>query len=402
MTEITLPRYHAKQGVIADGLKRFNILRCGRRFGKTEMDKRLATEPALKALPVGYFAPTYKVLLPAFNELESMLAPITTSRSKIDKRIELVTGGVIEGWSLDNPDAGRSRKYARAILDEPAMVRGLKDIWEQAIRPTLSDLKGDAIFSGTPKGLNDFYELHNKAERGDEGWATFHATTYDNPYIDPKEVDEAKRDLPSIVFQQEYLAEFVSGAGALIDREWLRYSAPPPIDQLDVKMGVDFGVSQKTMADYTAIAVIGRESVEGGYRYWVLDVDRMRGTLQDVLSFITRKASIWHPSIVTVESVQAQAWAAQELIRTTTLPINALNPQNYGAEKNDKVGRSQSLRGRYEHGLVYHAPSITTKNEFEDELLSFPIGAHDDMVDALVYAYYPFSETGSGGSIAWL
>jgi len=364
------------------------------------MDKRLSVEPALNGLPVGYIAPTYKVLLPAFNELESMLAPITTSRSKIDKRIELVTGGVIEGWSADNPDAGRSRKYARVIMDEPAMVRGLKDIWEQAVRPTLADLKGDAIFSGTPKGMNDFYELHSKAERGDEGWATFHATTYDNPYIDPAEIDAAKADLPSIVFQQEYLAEFVSGAGALIDRDWLQDKYPPT--DLEIYMGVDFGVSQKTMADYTAIAVIGRESVGGGYKYYVLDVDRMRGHLNEILACIIRKAGIWKPKLITVEKVAAQAWAAQELIRTTSLPINALNPQNYGSEKNDKVGRSQSLRGRYEHGLVYHSPEITAKNEFTDELLSFPIGAHDDMVDALVYAYYPFSETGSGGSIAWL
>lgn len=399
---MVLPKYHPKQGQIAANLTRFNVLRCGRRFGKTEFDKRWLAEGSLESLPVALFAPTYKILAPAFFEIEQMLGPVIKAQSKTDKRIELLTGGIIEGWSLDNPDAGRSRKYGRVVVDEPGMVKNLLDCWQQAIRPTLSDYRGAAVFSGTPKGLNDFYTLHLKGERKENEWSTFHATTYDNPYIAKSEIEAARADLPSLVFSQEYMAEFVSGAGALIDRDWLQTKAPPPLDSLEIKMGVDFGLSEKTMADYTAIAVIGRERVKDGYRYWVLDVDRMRGSLQDILAFIKRKAAIWNPSLVTVEKVQAQTWAAQELLRTTNLPINALNPQNYGGEKNDKVGRSQSLRGRYEHGLVIHSIGLTLPNEFEDELLSFPIGNHDDMVDALVYAYWPFFESNNDIGISWL
>jgi predicted phage terminase large subunit-like protein len=393
---------HKKQKQIVDHASRFNIVRCGRRFGKTDLLIDRAIDTVSDGFPFGWFSPTYKVLTEPYAILKEILTPAIKRSSDSDKRIELYGGGVIEFWSMENEDAGKSRKYKRVGVDECAMVRDLQTRWENAIRPTLSDYKGDAYFCSTPKGLNYFYDLHCKAERGDVGWKTFHATTYDNPFISKSEIDTAKADLPSLVFSQEYMAEFVSGAGALIDRDWLQTKAPPPLDSLEIKMGVDFGLSEKTMADYTAIAVIGRERVKDGYRYWVLDVDRMRGSLQDILAFIKRKAAIWNPSLVTVEKVQAQTWAAQELLRTTNLPINALNPQNYGGEKNDKVGRSQSLRGRYEHGLVIHSTGLTLPNEFEDELLSFPIGNHDDMVDALVYAYWPFFESNNDIGISWL
>jgi predicted phage terminase large subunit-like protein len=384
---------HPKQQEIVTKSKRFNIVRCGRRFGKTDLLIDRAIDTASDGLPFGWFSPTYKILTEPYAMLKEILTPAIKRSSDSDKRIELYGGGVIEFWSMENEDCGKSRRYARIGADECAMVKDFQTRWENSIRPTLADYKGDAYFCSTPKGLNYFYDLHCKGERGDLGWATFHATTYDNPFIANSEIDEAKRDLPALVFSQEYMAEFVSGAGALVDRDWLQTKTPPPLSELEIKMGVDFAVSQNTLADYTAITVMGRERVNDGFRYWVLDVDRTRATLDNIIAFVQGKYERWKPSLVVVESVQAQTWAAQELIRRTSLPIHALNPQAYGSKEKDKVGRSQSLRARYEHGFVVHSTDITLKQEFEDELLSFPIGNHDDMVDSEVYAYWPFFES---------
>ena len=105
--------------------RRFNVADCGRRLGKTDMGKVLAGTEALSVgRPVGWFAPTYKLLIPVWRELEISLAPVIKDKSKTEKRIELINGGIIEMWSLDSTDAGRSRRYSRVIVDEAAMVRG--------------------------------------------------------------------------------------------------------------------------------------------------------------------------------------------------------------------------------------------------------------------------------------
>jgi hypothetical protein len=71
--------------------------------------------------------------------MQSILAPVTRAKNEQEKRLELISGGVIDFWSLDNPDAGRGRKYALVVIDEAAMIPGLEEAWQQSIRPTLTD-----------------------------------------------------------------------------------------------------------------------------------------------------------------------------------------------------------------------------------------------------------------------
>src|SRR4051794_28279455 len=109
---LTLPRPHEAQRRVIAVASRFNVVCCGRRFGKTTLGVDRILEPALSGKPVGWFAPTYKILIPAWREIVSLLAPITRRRSDQEHRIELVTGGVVEMWSLDDPDGARGRAYA--------------------------------------------------------------------------------------------------------------------------------------------------------------------------------------------------------------------------------------------------------------------------------------------------
>lgn len=134
---IFLPRPHPAQRQIKAEARRFNVLACGRRFGKTALGVDVEIEIALRGLPVGWFAPTYKLLSEVWRELRRTLAPLTVQKSETEHRLELVGGGVIECWSLDDPDVGRGRKYARIVIDEAAMVRNLEDAWEQSDRKSV-------------------------------------------------------------------------------------------------------------------------------------------------------------------------------------------------------------------------------------------------------------------------
>lgn len=75
-------------------------------------------------------------------------------KSEQEKRLELIGGGVIEMWSLDTPDAARGRKYRAVAVDEAAMIAKLQNAWQNAIRPTLTDYRGEAWFLSTLKSMN--------------------------------------------------------------------------------------------------------------------------------------------------------------------------------------------------------------------------------------------------------
>jgi hypothetical protein len=106
-------------------------------------------------------------------------------------------------------DNGRGEKYKRVILDEFAKTIYGKKSWEETIRATLADYKGDAWFLSTPKGRSNYFCTLKTLHKNNPNWAFFKYTSYDNPYIDPKEIDEAKKELDKISFAQEYMAEDV-------------------------------------------------------------------------------------------------------------------------------------------------------------------------------------------------
>jgi hypothetical protein len=245
---ITLNKPHAGQQQVLNEAKRFNALCCGRRWGKSRLAVNLLVEPTLKAYPTGYFTPTYKLLEGTYKECLHVVAPII--KKKHDNQfIELITGGSIEFWSLDNPNAGRSRKYKRAIIDEAAFVKDLWAAWTESIRATLTDLKGDAFFLSTPKGKNDFFKLFMRGKQGEENWNSWQMSTYTNPYIDPTEIDDAKSDLPEIAFRQEYMAEFSENIANPFGFAYIQQCTYP----LSTLPPVCFGIDLAKSFDYTAI-----------------------------------------------------------------------------------------------------------------------------------------------------
>lgn len=246
--KIQINNEHSGQLKVLSEAKRFNVLDCGRRWGKSALAVNLLCEPALDGYPVAYFAPFYKLLEGTYKELYSVLNSVTSKKHE-NQFIELVTGGSIEFWSLENPLAGRSRKYKVAIIDEAAFNRNLWQSWTEAIRPTLTDLKGSAWFMSTPKGKNDFYKLWMRGQTGEPDWMSWQMPTITNPFIDASEIEAARRDLPELAFKQEYLAEFNDNVANPFGLDYIRICT----GQMSNEPAVCYGIDLAKSFDWTVI-----------------------------------------------------------------------------------------------------------------------------------------------------
>lgn len=206
---------HPSQQEILNQARRFNVLKCGRRFGKTLLSEELAIQPALDGYPVGYWNATYKDVSKVWEAIKFILYPITSKKDEQLKQIHLITGGNIDFWSMEDPNSGRGFAYKRAIMDECEKARNFELAWKQAIRPTLTDYEGDAWFLSTPKfGKSFFKEITNYKDKiGFENWNSWTKTSYDNPYLSRKEIDEARTQYDELTFNCEYLAQDVDLVG---------------------------------------------------------------------------------------------------------------------------------------------------------------------------------------------
>jgi hypothetical protein len=244
--EIALPTLHPGQVAAFREFQACDLLavRCGRRWGKTDFGKVLASDRSLRGHPVGWFAPDYRIMAEAYNEIVDTLEPAKKSSSKMEGIIRTVTGGRIDFWTLENERAGRSRKYKLAIVDEGAFTKpNMMAIWEQSIKPTLLDLGGKCIVLSNANGVAPDNFLHQICTEAKYGFREYHAPTSQNPHVPHRLAGEAdaawqarreetfaklKRDNHPLVYQQEYLAEFVDFSGvAFFGREALLVNGQP-------------------------------------------------------------------------------------------------------------------------------------------------------------------------------
>ncbi|HEX8893992.1 MAG TPA: hypothetical protein VF783_11750 [Terriglobales bacterium] len=295
---VKLQELHDKQAEIG---RAFNenqrvVIRCGRRFGKTTLLERCASKWAYQGLRVGWFGPTYKLNLPTYKRILRTIQPIVVSKSKIDQVIETQKDGCVEFWTLQDEDAGRSRFYDRVIIDEGSLVpKGLKEIWEQAISPTLLDRQGKAVMAGTPKGIdpdNFFYEACTDKTLG---WQEFHAPTAANPKLDPAAVAKLIHEYPPLVYEQEFLAQFVDWRGSAFFSELNLLEDGQPVEYPErcdqVFAVIDTALKDGVEHDGTAVIYCARNKI-AGTPLVILDWDLIQiqgALLEDWLPTVNRR-----------------------------------------------------------------------------------------------------------------
>lgn len=241
---IELPNPHPNQQLILDSKARFRVVMAGRRFGKSELSQIEIIVNALKGNTVAYITPTYSLAKVFFDQLAKAL-PFESNRSELS--IKFPNEGSVHFFTGERLDNLRGRKFHLVVIDEASFIPDLENGWLNSIRPTLTDYKGRALFISTPRGKNFFYSLFLK--NGETDWEAFKFTTYDNPYIDKSEIDDARLQLPEVVFEQEYMANPAENAANPFGSAYIKQCTFPLSNDTPIVFGIDLAKS----VDYTCI-----------------------------------------------------------------------------------------------------------------------------------------------------
>jgi hypothetical protein len=397
---LKLPRPHPGQREIIDNARRFNVIDCGRRWGKTLIGGELAAQTMLAGQPIGWFAPTYKLLSDAWREVKTLLQPVISDKSETEKRLTLITGGFIDMWSLEDENAGRGRKYKRVIVDEAAMTANLEKGWTESIRPTLTDYAGDAWFLSTPKGQNYFWRLFNM-EAPD--WYAVQMPTSTNPYIDAEEIDAAKMLLPERVFRQEYLAEFIEESGGVFRRvaeavDQGRTENEPRRQGRTYTLGVDLARTQ----DFTVLSCFDDLARQVYYERfnlisWQRQIERVVDVgeqynakvvvdstgVGDPIYEALRKAGLY------IEGYQLTSGSKERLIDNLAMMLD-----NSRVRLMDIPTQTAELQAyQYELTPSRNVRMNAPPGMHDDTVIAAAMGCKDAMADAQVYFFDPSRKT---------
>jgi len=290
---------HPKQAEVFWCPKRFRVVNAGRRFGKTtlaiaELIRAGSLIPGSKSI---YFAPTISQARDiAWNELKNQTKSLWArepNESRLEVYLKSSTGDPSQIWlrGAENIESARGNKIHFLVVDEISSIRNWTYIWNEVLRPALTDTLGGGLFISTPRGYGNFFVLYNK-QNEDDDYKSFTFTTYDNPYIQATEIDKAKAEVGEDAYRQEYLAEFVSVSGQVY-KEWNMDRQFVPIEynpSLEVNVTLDFGVN-----DPTAIIWFQRQ----GGEFRVIDYYEQKDASIDHFVSILKSKPYRQPSLYT-------------------------------------------------------------------------------------------------------
>ena len=202
---------------------RWGVVVCHRRFGKTVMAINHLLRDAIlsdKTNPrYAYIAPTYRqAKAVAWDYLKQFAGKIPMVRfHETELRADLPNGSRIQLLGSENPDSLRGIYLDGAVLDEMADMP--ESLFPEIIRPALSDRKGWALFIGTPRGHNAFYELYENASN-QKDWFTQVYKASQTGILDEEELEAAKAMMSHDQFEQEFECSWVANVpGAIFAKE---------------------------------------------------------------------------------------------------------------------------------------------------------------------------------------
>lgn len=191
---------------------RWACLVCHRRAGKTVA---AVNELALRALLSEKKAPRYAYIAPFYRQakdvawvyLKEAVKDFVVRIRESELRVELPNGAWITLYGADNPDALRGLYLDGVVLDEYGDAR--PSLWGQVVLPCLADRKGWALFIGTPKGKNHFYQIHKRSQE-EKGWFSMVLKASDSGILDDEELGEMRRQMSEEEFEQEMECSFTA------------------------------------------------------------------------------------------------------------------------------------------------------------------------------------------------
>jgi phage terminase large subunit-like protein len=386
---------HDAQMEIFKSEARFKVISAGRRFGKSRLAAWVLLIKALqsKSKDVFYVGPTFQqskdIMWGMLKELGRDVIKAAHENTAV---LTLINDRKIYLKGSDRPDTLRGVGLEYVVLDEYASMK--PEVWEMILRPTLADVKGGAMFIGTPAGKNHFYKLFLEAQENDD-WEAFQFNSTDNPLLDPKEIQAAKSSMSTQAFRQEFEATFESFSGGIFKEEWIKYVD----DEADFKentighyvVSVDpagFEAASKdrglksSKLDETAISVVKIV----GDEWLVKDIYHGRWGIKETANRILNAAMDCEASSVGIEAgalKNAIMPYLEDEMRSKGRWVNITDVTHGGKRKIDRI--TWSLQGRLEHGKIKFRKAEWNEH-FISQMMDFPSPlSHDDLLDSLAY-----------------
>jgi hypothetical protein len=411
---------HPAQQTIYNHPARFKVAACGRQFGKTFLAVVSCIVNALAShnvygdvlstdAEVVYFGVTLEqARRNVWSLLKNLAGPVTAKgadgRPAIHENTSLITlvnGVRIRLLGMDNPDSARGMRLRFAVLDEYAQMPEMA--FPEIVRPALLSTRGGALFIGTPKGRNHFYQLFQSIKQGllGDDWAAFNFSSFENTFLSKDELIATAKDLTrgsDHLQQQEINASFVEPGGDIFARSMFPILEKEP-DGGEWYIAVDLaGFSDDKIdktpkrRDYTAIAIVkvypmdstGQHFDSAGW--WVRDIRFGRWDVRTTAYNILKAAQDYRVQDVGIEKgalKNAVDGYLEEYRREYRANFRVVDLNHGNRAKHQRI--AWALEGRASKGRISLAPGAWNE-EFLDEACGFPSPlSKDDLIDAVAY-----------------
>ncbi len=386
---------HPKQLDVFTSPARFKVVAAGRRWGKSRLAAWILLIEALKSedKDVFYVAPTFQQAKDImWNMLKDLGREVISAAHENTGVLTLVNGRKIYLKGSDRPDTLRGVGLKYVVLDEYASMK--PEVWEIILRPTLADVKGKALFIGTPDGKNHFFDIYLQALADETGdWEVWTFKSTENPFLDADEIAAATRQMSTMAFRQEFEASFESFNSGLFKEEWVKYVDKADVDDVEGEIFIavdpagyeDVAAQSKNKSkhlDETAIAVV-KVTPKGWY---VIDIEHGRWNVRETSIRILRTAQKHHGRVIGIEKGSLKnalmPYMEDQMRRLNFYPrIEELTHGN--KKKTERI--TWALQGRMEHGRLQLLKGSWNR-DFVSQLLDFPNPlVHDDLLDAVAY-----------------
>jgi hypothetical protein len=285
---------HPGQLAIHRSQSRYRVVACGVRWGKslTAAMEGVAAAMAPAERSIGWVvAPTYDLADRVFREIEVIvlehLRHRLITKREAERRLILrnMAGGQseIRAKSADNPDSLLGEGLDWTVVDEAARLK--PRIWQAHLSQRLIDKQGWALLISTPHGKGYFHDLYRRGQgvERDHDYESWCAPSWTNPLLDPALIEAERERLPERVFNQEFGAKFLEGAGAVFHsvRESATGEWQEPIEGATYYAGLDLA----KVEDYTVLVIVNAERevvfVDRFHRLdWALQASRIQGATE--------------------------------------------------------------------------------------------------------------------------
>ena len=387
---INLPKPHSKQTAFIQSPAKRKIIRAGRRGGKTVGVSIYAVERFLQGRRILYAAPTQEQVDRFWVSVGRALSePIDAGvfyKNETKHIIELAgTEQRIRAKTAWNADSLRGDYADELIMDEFQLIA--EDAWNTVGAPMLADNDGNAIFIYTPPSLSsrsvskasdpqNAAKMFKRAMADTSGrWEAFNFTSYDNPYISKIALDDLAKDMTSVAYRMEIMAEDLDEApGALwkrTDIDKARVIQAPELERVIV--GVD--PSATSGGDEAGIITCGRN----GDDYYTIADDSIQGSPQT-----WAKAAVTAYHKYKANLIVAEDNNGGEMVEAVIKQVDPSVPVTRVHASRGKATRAEPVAAISEQGRDHHVGSFPA---LEDELcLWMPGDASPNRLDAKVWA----------------